>query len=52
MNKTERFWELVSLNDIPNEYREILEANGFEDWDTYEEMTEEILKTLGFLNRY
>lgn len=46
MNKTEKFWQMASLQDIPIAYREILEANGFEDWDTFEEVTESLLKNL------
>lgn len=46
MNKTEKFWQMASLQDIPIAYREILEANGFEDWDTFEELTVTLLKKL------
>ncbi len=52
MNKTEIFWQLAQTEQIPDSYRKILEQNGFEDWDTYAELTEDILKDMGDLIRY
>lgn len=46
MESGEIFWRLVEENKL-DKYKNILQKNGFEDWETLEEINEEILNELG-----